>query len=84
VKFTETDIQEGIPLRVIENGMKMFSLLIREGCSGSPNCALEIYIAAGYDYLAGLNLHLSDPEAEMLYQALKAVRKARKKALKNG
>lgn len=75
------DIEQGIEIIAGNTARKVHTILVREGCSGSPNCALEIYVShESVDYLNGPNLHMTDDEAEQLYQAIKAVRRARRKA----
>jgi hypothetical protein len=54
------------------------SMMVREGCSGSPRCALEIYAAEGINPIDGPNFHFDGVELEQIYQAIKAVRKARR------
>lgn len=78
------DIENGEQIAVFRNGRTKHTMLVREGCSGSPNCALEMYVAKGESYVTidCLNLHLTDDEMEAVYQAVKAVRKARRKTVK--
>jgi hypothetical protein len=58
------------------------SMLIREGCDGSQSCAMVWYVAEGDNYLSlkSLDLHFNDSELETVYEAIKSVRKERRKA----
>lgn len=74
------DIEQGEQIIVGRTARNVHTVLVREGCSGSPNCALEIYVShKTTDYLSGPNLHMDDDELERFYRAVKAVRKARRK-----
>lgn len=68
---------DGYTITIGETGHP-HTVMIREGCSGSPNCALEFWAGRGSDYTGGVNLHLSDREVRKLYRAVKAVRRARR------
>jgi hypothetical protein len=71
--------ESGFIVRAADNGKTIHTMLIREGCDGSPHCAMEWYVGIGADYLNdGPNIHFSDSELESLYKAVKAVRKARR------
>lgn len=74
------DVERGVEIRSAVTAKVLHSMLVREGCDGSPDCALEIHAARGPDWLGnnGINLHLNDDEAEQLFQAIKAVRKQRR------
>lgn len=74
------NVVDGFKIIVGQTAIRTHTVLVREGCTGSPNCALEMYVGpAGGTYIDGPNLHMTDEEAEALYQAVKAVRKARRK-----
>ena len=74
-------VEYGRKITIAGTARQIHTILIRGGCDGSPNCALEIYAAKGSDYLAtdGINLHVNDAELEAIYQAVKTVRKYRKR-----
>lgn len=74
------NVQDGFQITLANSSRNMHTLLIREGCDGSPSCAMEWYIGKGLDYLnEGPNIHFSDSELEEVYQAVKAVRKQRRR-----
>lgn len=76
----ELDVESGVEIIVRETASRATAMLVREGCSGSPRCALELYVATGDDYLGDstVNVHMADAELETLYKAVKAIRKARR------
>lgn len=74
------DVERGVEIAIVRTVRELHTMLVREGCSGSPKCALEIYVAQGPNYLNGLNLHMSDTEMDQVYEAIRAVRRARKAA----
>jgi hypothetical protein len=81
--MSKLDIVRGVEILTGRTAAKAHTVLVREGCSGSPNCAMEIYISyKSVDYLSGPNLHMDDEELEEFYQAVRAVRKARRQTLK--
>lgn len=73
------NIYDGIKITIGGTAITTHQMMIREGCTGSPNCALEMYVGRP-TYVDGPNLHMTDEEAEALYQAVKAIRKARRKS----
>lgn len=77
------DPVNGYVTTISDNGINTHTMMIREGCTGSPDCAMEWYIGEGTNYLnEGPNIHFSDRELEDLYRAVKAVRKHRKEQLR--
>jgi len=71
---------DGFKLVIDDNGKRTHTALVREGCSGSPACAMEWYLSKSTDFLhdPNFNVHFSDEEMEMMYRAIKAIRKNRK------
>lgn len=74
--------RDGFEITIADNGKNIHSMLTREGCDGSPACAMEMYISNSHDWLhnPSFNIHYSDDELELIYRAVKAIRKLRKKA----
>jgi hypothetical protein len=74
----------GFEIVVLDNGKNTHSALVREGCDGSPDCAMEWYVSKGHRWLAmDMNIHFSDRELERMYKSIKAVRKARRRNLRS-
>lgn len=75
------NVEDGITIHVEETASQHHTILVREGCSGSKDCALEVYVDAGNkDPYGGLNLHFSEGEARDLRRALDAVNFHRQRA----
>jgi hypothetical protein len=70
---------EGYEITADDNGKHIHTFLVREGCDGSPNCAMEWYVSDTADWLGpGFNIHFSDSELEQIYQAVKSIRQHRR------